>query len=371
MSDYGKPMYPQLKYCASCCMPETCEGIKFDEMGICLACQASEQKMRIDWTKREAELRKILQHYKSISGDNYDCIVPISGGKDSIFQLHLVTKVYNMKPLAVTFNHNWYSQTGKYNLWNALEKLNVDHIMFSPNRNLVNKLAKYSLLKIGDPCWHCHAGCGAFPLQIAVKFKTPLLIWGESVAESSGRSTFFQPVLKFDRDYFTKVSAKCYAYEMVNDEITKKDVFSFQLPSIEEIEKIGVVGIHLGDFIFWDEEKQVELMKKEYGWREDTVEGTYKKYKSVECIMPGVHDYSKFIKRGFGRGTDHACRDVRTGLLTREEGFKLAKKFDSKEPTKALNYYLKIAGFTKKQFYDILISQRKGKAKSLPNKYDK
>lgn len=369
MFDNGKGMYPQLRYCTRCCMPETNEGIQFDEMGICQACYSSEQKMRIDWTRREAELVKILEHYKSRSGDNYDCVVPISGGKDSIFQLHLVTKVYGMKPLAVTFNHNWFGETGKYNLQNAIEKLNVDHIMYTPNRNLVNKLAKHSLKKIGDSCWHCHAGCGSFPLQIAVKYKIPLMIWGESVAESSGRASYFKPVLKFDRDYFTKVSAKFYPEQMVNEEISLKDIFPFKLPDYKEIEEIGLVGIHIGDFIFWDDEKQMELMKREYDWREDKVEGTYKRYKSVECIMPGVHDYSKFVKRGFGRATDHASRDVRMGLLTREEAFELAKKYDSQEP-EALEYYLKITGYTKQEFYDILMSLREGKAKTLPTSYD-
>ena len=91
-----------------------------------------------------------------------------------------------MKPLAVTFSHNWYSPVGKQNLDNVLEKFNVDHIMFTPNRALVNKLARKSLFMIGDSCWHCHAGVGAFPLQVAVKFKIPLMIWGESIAESSG-----------------------------------------------------------------------------------------------------------------------------------------------------------------------------------------
>ena len=93
--------------------------------------------------------------------------------------------------------------------------------------------------------------------------------------------------------------------------------------------------------MFWDFEKQTEFVKKEYGWKESNVEGTYKKNKSVECKMPGVHDYAKFLKRGFGRGTDFASSDVRAGLLTREEGFKIAKKYDEREP-KALDYYLQI-----------------------------
>ncbi len=365
MPKYGQPLYPQLQYCVRCCMPETTEGIKFDEMGICQACQSAEQKIHINWAEREKELRKLLEHYKSIAGDNYDCIIPISGGKDSTFQLHVLTKIYKMKPLAVTFSHNWFSETGRYNLMNAIEKFNVDHIMFTPNRELVNKLAKESLRQIGDSCWHCHAGVGAFPMQVAVRFKIPFLVWGESISESSGRACYFEPVRKFDRDYFTKVSAKVYPDKMVNQEITSKDIYPFQLPSYEEVEKTGVVGVHLGDYIFWDDERQMEFVRNIYGWREDKVEGTYKRYKSVECIMAGVHDYSKFVKRGFGRGTDHASVDVRAGLLSREEAFELAKKYDTDRPG-MLDYYLEITGYTEKEFMDIVKSHREGKAKDLP-----
>ncbi len=364
--DYGKPFYlEKLRYCVRCCMPETNEGIKFDEMGICQACQSQEQKIHIDWVAREKQLKQILERYKSKSGNNYDCIVPISGGKDSAFQLHVIIKRYGLKPLAVTFSHNWFSETGKYNLWNILEKLNVDHIMFTPNRELVNKLAAASLYKIGDSCWHCHSGVGTFPLQVAVKFNIPLIVWGESVAESSGRACYFEPMKFGAESLFLKISAKVTPDEMTGNHITPKDVYPFQNPSKEEIEKVGVLGIHLGDYIFWDDERQMEFVRKEYGWKEDEVEGTYKRYKSVECIMPGVHDYSKFVKRGFGRGTDHASQDVRAGLVTREEGFELAKYYDSKRP-EMLDYYLKITGFTEEEFFKIVKSHREGKAKELP-----
>jgi len=353
---YGKPLFRDMKYCTRCCMPESNEGIKFDEMGICQACQSAEQKIHIDWTEREKQLRDLLEYYKSLNND-YDCIVPISGGKDSTFQLHIITKVYNLRALAVTFSHNWYSETGKKNLENAIEKFNVDHIMFTPNRNLVNKVARQSLFKIGDACWHCHAGVGAFPLQIAVKYRIPLLIWGESIAEMSGRATHYDPVLKFDRDYFTKVSAKIYPEQMVSDSITLRELSPFKLPSYEEIEEVSVIGIHLGDYIFWDDERQMEFVRDVYGWEEDFVEGTYKRYKSVECVMPGIHDYTKFLKRGFGRGTDHASADVRTGLLTREEGMELAKKHDTERP-EALDHYLEITGLSEEEFQDVMRHHR-------------
>jgi len=365
MSDYGQPLFPDLQYCVRCCMPETNEGIVFDESGICQACQSSEQKIHIDWTARERQLRALLAEYKAKAGDNYDCIVPISGGKDSTFQLHVLTKIYGLKPLAVTFSHNWFSETGKRNLENALEKFNVDHIMFTPNRALVNKLARESLGHIGDSCWHCHAGVGAFPLQIAVRFNIPLLIWGESIAESSGRASYFNPIRKFDREYFLRVSAKVTAEAMICGDITSQDVNPFRLPSVEDCERVGLLGIHLGDFIFWDDERQTEFVRDEYGWQECDIEGTYKRYKSAECIMPGVHDYTKFLKRGFGRGTDHASLDVRTGLLTREEAFELAKKHDQERP-KALDYYLRITGMTEQQFLETMQKKRHEKLRHLP-----
>ena len=234
-------------------MPETQEGIEFDELGVCQACQSSEQKIHINWVEREKALRILLQNAKAHAGNNYDCIVPISGGKDSVYQLHILVKVYGMKPLAVTFSHNWYSETGWYNLQNALHEFNVDHIMFTPNRDLVNRIANRSLGTIGDACWHCHSGVGAFPLQAAVRFNIPLLIWGESIAESSGRASYKDPVHKFDREYFIKVSAKRQPIEMVCDTLSERDLYPFNVPTIEEIERVGVYGIHLGDYIFWDE----------------------------------------------------------------------------------------------------------------------
>jgi N-acetyl sugar amidotransferase len=365
MSAYGKPLYPELQYCVRCCMPETNEGVMFDEAGVCRACQSSEQKIHIDWTARERQLRELLTEHKAKSGNNYDCIVPISGGKDSTFQLHVLTKIYEMRPLAVTFSHNWFSETGKRNLENAIEKFSVDHIMYTPNRGLVNKLARESLGQIGDSCWHCHAGVGAFPLQIAVRFNIPLLIWGESVAESSGRASYFNPVRKFDREYFLKVSAKVPPDAMVGKDITAKDVNPFQLPSVEDCERVGLHGIHLGDFLFWDDERQTEFVRDEYGWEECDIEGTYKHYKSAECVMPGVHDYTKFLKRGFGRGTDHASLDVRTGLLTREEGFELAKAHDVVRP-KALDHYLKLTGMTEEEFMETMQRHRHAKLRHLP-----
>ncbi|MFZ5571685.1 MAG: N-acetyl sugar amidotransferase [Thermodesulfobacteriota bacterium] len=364
MNSTTKPLFDHLRYCIRCCMPETQEGIQFDEFGICRACQSSEQKIHINWVEREKALSAILEKARSQAGDNYDCIIPISGGKDSTFQLHVLVRVYGMKPLAVTFSHNWFSRTGWYNLQNALEKFNVDHMMFTPNRDLVNRIARKSVEAIGDSCWHCHAGVGAFPLQIAARFRIPLLIWGESIAESSGRASYLNPVRKFDREYFTKVSAKLRPDQMICDTLSARDLYPFQVPSAEECEKAGIFGIHLGDYIFWDDERQTEFVRDTYGWRETEMEGTYKRYKSAECIMAGMHDFTCYLKRGYGRGTFHASVDVRNGLLTREEGFSLAGEHDPVRP-ESLDYFLRITGLSEAEFYDIM---EKNRVKQLQGK---
>jgi N-acetyl sugar amidotransferase len=342
--------FKNLRYCTRCCVPETLEGVQFDAMGVCTICRSSEEKMHIDWSAREKQLRKILEEAKSKSGNAYDCILPISGGKDSFFQCHVLVKVYGLKPLAVTFSHNWFSETGFYNLQRCLEVFDLDHLQFTPARGLVNRLARKSLGAIGDSCWHCHSGLGSFPLQVATRFKIPLLVWGESIAENDGRATYQCPVHKFDRDYFNKVSAKLTSEEMVGGDLSAKDLHPFTLPSYEEITDTGVWGIHLGDYIFWDDERQTEWIREMYGWKETEMEGAYKGYKSAECIMAGMHDYTCYLKRGFGRSTWQASVDVRNGLLTREEGFELVQKHDQERPG-ALDYYLKITGMSETEFY--------------------
>lgn len=368
--NHNGPPYDLLTYCTRCCLPETTEGIAFDEMGICKACRASEEKMRIDWSQRETKLRELLEQAKVDSGDNYDCMVPISGGKDSAFQLHVLTQIYGVRPLAVTFSHNWYSETGWENLWNVIERLDVDHIMYTPKRSLVNRMARKSLPLIGDSCWHCHAGILSFPLHIATKFNIDLMVFGESPAEFSGRDTFFEQEFEMTSalnvcDIFMKGSVRTGPDAMIGNGIYRDEMVMMYPPSREELAEKGISAIYLGDFVFWDHERQTEFLIDEYGWKEDKVEGSFKRYKSVECVMPGVHDYSKFIKRGYGRGTDFASQDVRAGLMTREEALEVAAQVDSKRP-EALDRYLKITGYSEEEFNDILKQQRQGKAKLLP-----
>lgn len=269
-----------------------------------------------------------------------------------------------MRPLAVTFSLNWFSPTGMFNLFNAVEQLDVDHVMFTPRRSQVNQLARLSLPAIGDACWHCHSGVGAYPLRVARDYGIRLLIWGESVAETSGRGTYRKPVTHFDRDYFLRVSAKKTPAEMEAMADRDLNLDSFEPPDASDLEELGVFGIHLGDFIFWDDERQTEFMMKEYGWRDTRIEGTYKRYKSAECIMPGVHDFTCYLKRGFGRATSQASIDVRAGLATRSDAFDELVPVEREEP-RVLDRNLQITARSRDEFYEIMEQQRHPKLKGL------
>lgn len=365
-SGFGSAQFGDiLDYCVRCCMPTTAEALQVDDMGMCQPCRASEQKMEIDWVDRERDLDALLAKIRAANNGSYDCMIPVSGGKDSTFQTFVLTGKYKSRVLATTFCQNLLTPTGRKNLENLITRFDIDHLMLVPRRSVVWKLAKESLNKIGDACWHCHSGVGAFPLKVAVGLKIKLLVWGESLAENDGRATYDEP-LPFDRDYFTKVSARFFAEDFIGNNISYSDVAPYVLPSYEEVNNVGISGIHLGDYIFWDDERQMEFVRDKFGWSEGFVEGTYKGYKSVECIWAGVHDYAKFVKRGYGRATDHASQDVRAGLLTRQQGFELAKAFDGKVPV-ALEHYLDKTGYSLRDWYKILEAQREGLAKKLPS----
>ncbi|MDP2973423.1 MAG: N-acetyl sugar amidotransferase [Candidatus Diapherotrites archaeon] len=343
-----------MRFCTRCVYPET-SAIKmtFDEKGVCSGCRVAEEKEKIDWAKRKEMLAKILEKYKNRDGSNYDCIIPVSGGKDSHFQAHVIKEEFGMNPLLVTFNHEFNTRKGIRNLANMVEKLGIDHIRFTPNPKVIRKLARVSMRKMGDMCWHCHSGIFTYPVQIAVKFKIPLIIWGEhGQSDLSGM---------FSHNDMVEMTQKCRrdwglrgfeTNDMVDEEegITLSDLKPFIYPSDKEIESVGVRGIYLSNFIPWNGKKQTELMMKLYDFETAEQERTYNCYENVECFhCGGAHDYLKWLKFGYGRATDHASQDIRLQRMTREEGIEMVEKFDGKRPCD-LDLVLKYLGMTEEEF---------------------
>ena len=355
----SQPLFSKMKYCSRCCLPESWEGMTFDKEGICSICRSSEDKMIIEWKAKEKNLKEILYSHKK--KDYYDCILPISGGKDSTFQSYVLTKKYQLNPLAITHGQNWYSLTGRENLENCLKQFDLDHIFFCASRKKINSVAKKSLNLIGDSCWHCHVGVGTFAIQTSFDWKINLIVYGEAPADTDARGSFKKNNERVSPYRFLEQSAIEKNTKFTDKEFDLKKLSNWSYPSHKELFKFDPYIIHLGQYIFWDEQKNIDFVSKYFGWKNTKAENTYKGYKSNECTMAGVHDYLNFLKRGIGRASVHASDDVRRGLITREQGFELIKKHDIQKPH-ALEYYKKITGLKNKDIKkNISIAKKKSK----------
>lgn len=208
---------------------------------------------------------------------------------------------------------------------------------------------------IGDFCWHCHALVQSFTLQMAVAYDIPLIVYGESSADYGLQGASHNNIVKFDKDYFTKLSAKLTPKEFACDYISMKDLKPAELPSAEECKNLQ--GIHLGNYIYWDCEKQVEEMKKLYNWKGREVSGSYKDYKSIECSFEPMHEFTCLEKRGFARSSIQASGDIRDEKMTREQAFELIDKYERIIP-KHFNYFLDRIGMTHVEFRDAIQNLR-------------
>ncbi len=353
-----------MKLCTACVIPETAESHTFDTKGVCSVCNQIDTKNKINWKLRELELDKIIDNYKNKS--NYDCIVPFSGGKDSTFALWYLVTQKKINPLVVRFDHNFLRNTVQTNTEKTLNKLGVDFINYKPDFTNVKKMMKESLIRKGDFCWHCHVGITAYPINIAIKKNVKLIFYGEPSSEYSSFYSYDEieelNVEKFNKFINLGINAEDML-EMINEsypneKITLKDIQEFVFPTQREINQKGIKAIYLGNYVKWDVKKQVEIIKKELDWKGDIVEGIPEEYdyEKIECMMQGVRDYIKFIKRGFGRTSHLTSIDVRNKRMTRDKALELTKLYDGKRP-KALDIFLKILNISEDDFYSIIEKQ--------------
>jgi len=345
-----------MKFCTICLYPDTKPGLHFDENGVCFACKWHELKNTIDWNSRKKELEKILDKYKNKDGNSYDCIIPISGGKDSHYLAYVIIKEFGLKPLLVNFHPLDQTAIGRENLEN-LKSLGADCIEFTPNPLVYKKLAKFGLVELGDYQWPEHLGIFTIPYKIAAQYKIPLLIWAETPNEY-GVGDNYDGMYINDRKFQEKFQGffldKIKPEDMVKYNFEKRDLLPYFFPSQKETDDIGITGIFLGSYLKWDIFKQMDIVKS-VGFKEDkiTKEGTYDSWENLDVKYTVFHDYFKFLKFGFGRTTDHVSIEIRYGRMTRDEGLKRIKEFEGKIPTQYLDEFLTESELTKEEFLDI------------------
>ena len=348
-----------MRYCSRCTYPLIAVNLAVDEEGVCSSCRTEEDFQDLSpefWAERKARFETLIKEIGGNDGSNYDCLIPVSGGKDSYYQAHVVAKEYGLKPLLVTYHGNNYLPEGDYNRDRMREVFDADHLVMGPSVEVLKKLNRIGFRKMGDMNWHAHCGIFTYPIQVAVKFNIPLVIWGEVAWDISGM---------FDPDDFVEFSARTRHehglrgfewHDMVGDPqdpLTEQDMLWAKYPSDQDILDVGVRGLYIGNFFKWDPNKHAPLMEELYGWRpsQTPFERTYRRASNLDDRYEnGAHDLLKFVKFGYGRATDHTGKDIRTGYMTREEGVELVRKHDH-VVSKDLDYWLDYVGMTAEEFW--------------------
>jgi N-acetyl sugar amidotransferase len=321
-------------YCTRCVYPVNTVNLNIDEQGVCSACRVAEEFDKLDdtfWSLRKKKFENLLDGVARTDA-NYDCLIPVSGGKDSYYQAHLIAKEYGLKPLLMTYHGNNYLPEGDFNRDMMRHHFDADHIVWGPSVEVLKKLNVLSFKLMGDMNWQNHCGIMSAPIDIAVKFNIPLIIWGETNWDISGM---------YSPDDFVEFSARVRhehdlrGYEWYDFErygLKEKDMLWAKYPEDEDILELGLRGIYIGNFFKWDPNAQTEKMMELYNWKqsEKPFERTYRRISNLDDRYEnGVHDLMKFVKCGYGRGSDHASKDIRTGYMTRNEGIEIVKKYDS------------------------------------------
>ena len=321
-------------YCTSCFLPSTKPDLFFDTNGVCAACISYRDRQEIDWKSREIEFKEIIFRMKSRKSNAWDCIVPISGGKDSTAQVLKILEL-GLKPLCINSATCDLSEIGRKNIEN-IKKLGVDCMEFSPNPDVRAKLNRIGLELVGDISWPEHVGIFTIPVRAAVQFRVPLIIWGENSQNEYGGPASARHNNVLNRRWLEEFGGLLGL--RVSDlkgqyGIKEADLEPYIYPSDKDLTTVGVTGLFLGYYFPWDGLTNYLLAQangfSSYG---KVIEGSVVDYENLDNHQTGIHDYFKFLKYGFGRATDLVSLFLRRGRISRSQGLELIKLHDGKYP---------------------------------------
>ncbi len=337
-------------------MPETKPGIFFNEDGICNACINAEKKDEsIDWDIRMAELIEIANKVKSQKPQDYNCLIPVSGGKDSTFMAMFIRDKLGLTPLCVYVEPCYITKRGELNIRN-LSKLGFDIFRFMPNQKIMPMLLKKSFIEDGQPVRAFEFMLYSVPMQVAINYKIPLVIWGENPQFKYGNVGGAGDASAAGQKECAAIAGQ-NAEHWIGEGILKKDLIAFQHPTENELITKGVMSIYLSYYVKWDSREIAKFAIKHGLTIRSECElggtGGYWNFEQLDDEIPIISHLLKFLKFGYGRATDQACRDIRNGFLTREEGLKLAKEYDGQIDPEYIRNYCNYIGISIKEFWDI------------------
>jgi N-acetyl sugar amidotransferase len=332
----------------------------FDESGVCDACRVAALKENIDWRKREEELLSLLDQYRRNDG-YYDCIVPGSGGKDSVYASHILKYKYGMNPLTVTWPPIMYTDYGYRNFRSWIEQGGFDNISFNQNGRAMKLITQLSIENLFHPFQTFILGQKNLAPKIAAKFGIPLIFYGEHESEfgnplgetaSSLRDKSFHTYENLNDLYLGGVSIRELREKY---DIPLVDLMTFLPLHYKEFEESRVEVRYLGYYLKWLPQESFYYAVEHSGFkaRPFRTEGTYSKYLSIDDKIDDLNYYTYFIKFGFGRCTEDAAQEIRNKHLTRDEGMALVKRFEGEFPEKYFDEVMDYIGMTRERFMEL------------------
>jgi N-acetyl sugar amidotransferase len=334
--------------------------IEFDERGWCNACQWMEEKKKLDWSKREKELIELLDKYRSKNG-GFDCIVPVSGGKDGSYVSYMLKTKYNMNPLTVTVRPPLELELGKENLMNFIDS-GFNHIHITPNPNVMQKLNKYGFIHKGFPYYGWLISIMTAVIRVAINFNISLIFYGEDGEVEYGGSTETKNKALYDIEYMKKVYLEG-GYDLVlskilneNKDIQESDLYFFTFPKEADVKKSNLQFTHWSYFEPWDSYRNYIVAKEHCGLRENDISssGTFVNFAQNDQALYVLHTYMMYLKFGFGRATQDAGIEIRRGAMTREQAIHLVRMYDNNYPSDFIDMYLDYYQMTKEEFDNVL-----------------
>ena len=344
--------------CQNCIQPDTRPGIFFDKNGICGACLWNEEKSKIDWNERENELQKICYWAKKVTKSSYDCVIGVSGGKDSTLQALTARDKLGLRCLLVNSEPEGITDIGQHNIQN-LKNLGFDVISLRPNPILMKKLIKRDFYKFLNPQKVTEFSLYSSAYIVADEFNIPLIIQGENAALTLGTSKTGLGK-GFDALKITESDTLSTGWDnyLDVDDVEEKDLFMFHFNKKRIIEK-GFKAIWLQYFLKdWSNHNNANFSKKNgFKTRSSNFDpfaiGTYVSYAQLDSDLIQVNQLLKSIKFGFGQCLDHSCYDLRDGRITRKEAIDLVIKYDGQCSEKYIKKFCDYIGIDTNEFWKI------------------
>ena len=341
-------------WCKNCLNMSTRPRIKFDDRGFCNACQWSEKKKNLDWEKREKYLEKLISKYKKVN-NNFDCIVPVSGGKDGSYVAHTLKTKFNLRPLTVTSRPPLTLKVGDENLVNFVRS-GYDHVHITPNEKSMRLLNKLGLIHMGFPYYGWLISIYGVVMRTAISFNVPLIFYAENGEIEYGgdfdQNKLFMDISEIERIFLEKGYKKIIKLSKLTD----AELFWFKLPGDFEKKKSKIHITWMSSYEPWDSYKNYMVAKKYCNLKEydESNSGTFTNFAQTDQALYDLHTYIMYLKFGFGRATQDVGIEIRRGAMTRDQGKSLVKIYDGKFPDHNLDLYLDYYEMNKDEFFLVL-----------------